>query len=182
VVTPTPPPSLLTPRILWLALLMSQGIYLGILQMPGIVQPPTQPPDPTMLIALAGAALTTAVMSFLLPRILRRGAARGSNIETVETPGTAQSASYRAPLATARGFQDRDAALREGLKQGMSPFIVGLALTESIALFGFVLGFLGHPLFSYLPFFAVAWLLMLVRFPTENTFLGPLADAHGVTL
>lgn len=180
--TPTPTPSLLTPRILWLALLVSQGIYLAILQMPGIVQPPTEPPDPIMLLVFGGAAMMPAITSFVLPRLLRRAAARASRIETVETAGTAQSASYRAPLATTRGFQDRDAALRTGLKQGMAPFIVSLALTESIALFGFVLGFLGHPLLSYLPFFVVAWLLMLVRFPTENTFLGPLADAHGVTL
>lgn len=54
--------------------------------------------------------------------------------------------------------------------------VLGLALTEAVALFGFVLGFLNAPMTTYLPFFAAAWLVFLLRFPRRSSpigFLGP---------
>jgi hypothetical protein len=46
--------------------------------------------------------------------------------------------------------------------------ILSLALAESVCILGLVLGFLGAPAMVVLPFFAVTWLLMLLRFPTQE--------------
>jgi len=50
----------------------------------------------------------------------------------------------------------------------LTSLIVALALAESVAIFGLVLGFLGAPPMVVVPFFAVAWILMIIRFPTKE--------------
>jgi F0F1-type ATP synthase membrane subunit c/vacuolar-type H+-ATPase subunit K len=50
----------------------------------------------------------------------------------------------------------------------LTELIVTLALAESVAIFGLVLGFLGAPARVVVPFFAVTWVLMLLRFPTHE--------------
>jgi F0F1-type ATP synthase membrane subunit c/vacuolar-type H+-ATPase subunit K len=50
----------------------------------------------------------------------------------------------------------------------VTTLIVALALAESVAIFGLVLGFLGAPPTIVVPFFAVAWILMIIRFPTKE--------------
>jgi hypothetical protein len=49
----------------------------------------------------------------------------------------------------------------------MTSFILAIALAEAVAIYGLVLGFRGAPLNVVLPFFVGAWILMLIRFPTE---------------
>lgn len=46
--------------------------------------------------------------------------------------------------------------------------ILSLALAESVAILGLVLGFMGAPPTVVLPFFVVTWLLMILRFPTQS--------------
>ena len=46
--------------------------------------------------------------------------------------------------------------------------ILALALAESVCILGLVLGFLGAPASVVLPFFAVTWVLMIIRFPTAE--------------
>ena len=46
--------------------------------------------------------------------------------------------------------------------------ILGLALAESVCILGLVLGFLGAPPSVVLPFFVVTWVLMVIRFPTQE--------------
>lgn len=172
-------PRLLTPRILWAALLFSQVLYFGMLAAPGLLPRPPVPPEPAMFYGLAGASVVVAALSWVLPALLWRSAAARTNVETKPIESPARSAAYRADVGP-RGFADREAALTLALQRGFTPFIVGCALNESVSLFGFVLGFVGYPLLWVLPFFLVSWLMMLPRFPTERGFLGPLARAHGI--
>jgi F0F1-type ATP synthase membrane subunit c/vacuolar-type H+-ATPase subunit K len=58
---------------------------------------------------------------------------------------------------------DQSAEQRE--RNSVTELIVILALAESVAIFGLVLGFLGAPARVVVPFFAVSWFLMLLRFP-----------------
>ena len=51
----------------------------------------------------------------------------------------------------------------------LTTLILALALAESVAIFGLVLGFLGAPARVVVPFFAVAWVLMFARFPTRES-------------
>lgn len=157
-----PQASLSVPRIMWLALLISQCVYAALLNVPGLIEVAPTPPPIVIRVVLGGAALAMAVASFLVPRFLWRSAMRQS--------------SYRAPQDSSRRH-DED-ALRQGMKLGMTPFIVGLALNESVAIFGLVLGFLGEHWFFTSPFFLLAIVLMLARFPTEQTFVAPLRE-HG---
>ena len=46
--------------------------------------------------------------------------------------------------------------------------ILALALAESVCILGLVLGFLGAPPSVVLPFFVVTWVLMIIRFPTQE--------------
>ena len=50
----------------------------------------------------------------------------------------------------------------------ITELIITLALAESVAIFGLVLGFLGAPARAVVPFFAVTWVLMLLRFPSAE--------------
>ena len=53
-----------------------------------------------------------------------------------------------------------------------SPYLVALilslALAESVAILGLVLGFLSAPPSVVMPFFVVTWVLMIIRFPTQQ--------------
>lgn len=49
----------------------------------------------------------------------------------------------------------------------LTSLILALALAESVAILGLVLGFLGAPAEVVVPFFTVSWVLMLIRFPTK---------------
>jgi hypothetical protein len=46
--------------------------------------------------------------------------------------------------------------------------VLALALAESVCILGLVLGFLGAPPSVVLPFFVVTWVLMILRFPTQE--------------
>lgn len=50
----------------------------------------------------------------------------------------------------------------------VTALILSLALAESVAIFGLVVGFLGAPASVVVPFFAAAWILMLIQFPTQE--------------
>jgi hypothetical protein len=60
--------------------------------------------------------------------------------------------------------------------------ILGLALAESVALFGLVLGQLGSPLPGVLPFFVVSWGLMLSKLPTERAIVQALEQVYDADL
>jgi hypothetical protein len=46
--------------------------------------------------------------------------------------------------------------------------ILSLALAESVCILGLVLGLLGAPPTVVMPFFFVTWVLMIIRFPTQD--------------
>jgi len=62
------------------------------------------------------------------------------------------------PRANAQSVEQRE-------RNSVTELIVTLALAESVAIFGLVLGFLGAPARVVVPFFAASWALMLLRFP-----------------
>ncbi|MFO0681867.1 MAG: hypothetical protein U0234_07450 [Sandaracinus sp.] len=153
-------PSILTPRILWAALLFSQAIYVALIA-GGILEAPSAPPDPMMLPVLGVVALGTAVVSFVLPRILHRNA-------------VAQAM----PTIQHQGMGDLS-LLRAAYQAGFAPLIVSLALSEAVGIYGLVLAALGFPLLYCLPFSALGGVLTLVRFPTERGFLAPFEERLG---
>jgi F0F1-type ATP synthase membrane subunit c/vacuolar-type H+-ATPase subunit K len=92
----------------------------------------------TLLYPLAFAAVTTAGASLMAPRMM---------LHKRPSRGTSTVTHDGGYLTT---------------------LIVALALAESVAIFGLVLGFLGAPPTVVVPFFVVAWILMIIRFPTRE--------------
>ena len=174
--TPLESARMMVPRILWGALFTSTCLFIAVLlfqQQSGLL--PTDPTDPIMLPAFAVVALGIAVASVLFPRHLHRTSLELAKLEVVtEVDERGGGVLFRDAAPTIRVFADQDTARRSAFVKFHTPFILGMALSESIALFGFVLGMLGFPLLHVLPFWIVCWALMIVRFPTLKRVLGPL--------
>lgn len=172
-------PELRTPRILWGALLFSTVLYLVVLFM---VHPPHQELQPLYPPLFGLLSLGIAVVSFVLPAQGYKQTVLRQKPEIAEEAD--QQGSDIIPYRDApkrRVFASPTDARRMARIAYQTPFILGMALSEAIALFGFVLGFLGHPLPYFIPFFVFAWVLMLVRFPTEKAVYGRYEQAMGAS-
>jgi hypothetical protein len=181
-VSPPPASLLTTPRILWLALLASQVIYVVLLVVPGLLSLPEEPADPSMLPLLIGIAGADAIGSFVLPAFLRRKAAAAAAIPIADVPDPDAPTGFRGVAPTIRTYVNRSAARRTAIQIGFAPFIIALALSEAITVMGFLLGFLGFPPLAWAPFFAVGMALTAARFPTERMFFAPIERHTGVRL
>ena len=179
--------NLQTPRILWGALLASNTLYFGILLYLNatVAQRAELHPDPTLAPVFAAAALGLAVASVLLPSRLHAAAARAAAVETrddLSDDPLGATQGFRRPASSERVFADPAAARRAALQAFLSPFIVSMAMAESVSLFGFVLGFLGFDLAVVAPFFVVGAGLQATRYPTEAAVEGPFERAQGALL
>jgi hypothetical protein len=178
-------PALNTVRILWGALLFSTVLFLVLLL---VIKPePPEPPEPLMLPVLAVAALGSIVAREVIPRMNYRQVAARVKLETTEEPvaDSARAASdvlpFRETTTVLRKVaKNPQAARQRALVIYQTVFILKMALAESVALYGFVLHFLGFPLLHALPFFGVCWVLMLTTFPTLEKAIAPLEQATGV--
>jgi hypothetical protein len=145
-----------TIRILWVSLvaltLLIAGHYF-YRSSSGAIHPP-RAPEPVMFYAIACMAVAVAAVSFLLPRISYRKAASRLREEL-------------------RG-QPEDEQLRALLPAFQTAFILGMALSESVTLFGYVLGNLGFAPSTCAPFFAAGTLFCLVRYPSDQAILAGL--------
>ena len=171
----------MTPLILWFALFGATFMYLAI---PALM--PLEDREPLelgMIVALSAAAVGTAVASRVIPSIQHRQGLVARNLKVTEQ--VVRDASDVLPYRDApkqRVFADPKAAETAAIVAFMTPFILGMALAEATALFGFILMFLGLPMLQALPFFALAWILMLLRFPTPRAVVTPLEKAYDAKL
>lgn len=173
-----------TLRVLWAALLGSNAVYLVVSEVLREQRPPDAPPvDVTMVGALGLASLIAAVVSVLLPGRLLRGAAQGAPLATraeVSSDPLAATQGFRRAPPTAAAWDDPAAARDAALRAYRAPFIVGMALAESISINGLVLAALGAPRLTVAPFFALGAALQLARFPTEARVMEAFAEARGI--
>jgi len=126
------------PRVLWAALFASTFIYIVVLE---LMTPEAVSDWQALVLPFAFAGVTTAAASLLAPRFIRARRLRGD-------AGQPPSSQTAGPFLVA--------------------LILALALAESVCILGLVLGFLGAPPAVVMPFFFVAWILMVVRFPTKE--------------
>lgn len=173
-----------SPRILWFALLMASLFYPAILLF--LLQKgslPARPSEPSMVPIFYVVALLTATMSFVVPRLglAQALAAFASRIGSESSSGgQAPWPGYRAPVTSERVLRLTDDDRRQLVNQLRPRLIIALALSESVSLLGFMLGFLGHPPALWAPLSAAGALLIAVRFPTARWALGAVERAHGV--
>ena len=153
-------PQLFNARILWLGLLASQGLYAALL-LGGVLHTPGELANPILLPALGVVAVAVAVVSFVLPAIMHRRAA----------------VALAATLGEHGG--DNQVLQRRAFEIGFAPLILSLALSESIAIDGLMLGAMGNPFLWCGPFFIGSVALTVARFPTQVMFIGPVEQALG---
>lgn len=161
-------PILRVQRILWFALTSSPLLYLGIARF--AAPAPAHPPEPVILYALAAVAVPIVGASFALPAaIFARavGARVGKEIRVrqVATPTQLEGGFRDAPPSAAE-VEDPAAVLRLAARLDLTPLILTLALRESVAIFGLVLGFVGFPFEVTAGFCGLSVALMLARFPS----------------
>ena len=150
---------LVTARVVWAGIIASVGVFFVVLH---VSEHPTEPQTPAMFPLFAIAALSAAVASFLVPPRIHAEMARAQGIETREEPN---SVTPGAATGTRRAFAQPDKARAAAWRLFNSSFILSLALSEAVALFGFAVGFTGFGEERALPFFAVALVLLALRFP-----------------
>ncbi len=172
--------SLLIARVLWGALLFSTVIYLVVLIT--IAPETTGPATGPHALVFAAIGITLAGTSIGLPPILYNGMLRRAGFETTDIPDEKAEAMFRDQQPTRRVFQSPDFVKSRAAQIALTPNIIGLAMAESIAICGFVLGFLGQPLNIVLMFFLAAWTLMIPRFPTARRALEPVERVYQARL
>ena len=171
-----PNPQFMTLRMLWAALFSATLIYLGVLQ---VIPARETAPAPMLVLVLVGTAIATAVMSFILPRHLLRAALAAAEVETTEIADQNAQSLFRDAATMVRVFEDSAAARRAALVASYTPSILRFALSEAVALYGFVLAFLGAELTVYLPLFLISWVLFGAHFPARAKIDKALEDAKG---
>ncbi len=142
-----------TLRIIWGAMLASIVMYIGI----GFVVAAEQPGSPPETVELyrmvfTGLAVSVLVAIPVLRRVLMGGV-------------------FLAP--SDRGMHGRDdgpapEVLEAAMAKYMQGSLVGIALAESVCLYGLVLAFLAADGSEVLPFAAVSALAMAVQLPRES--------------
>lgn len=138
-------PPLMTLQIIWVSLLLSAGMYVGlsfIIPFGGAGAMDTS----VLELAFTVASLGLLAASFVLPRrMLASAVAQGA--------GTTDVAAI---------------PLKELVAKAQAPWIVRLAMCEAVAIFGLILVCLSQRPMKVLPFGALAVLAMLAAFPSES--------------
>jgi hypothetical protein len=173
-------PYLRVARTLWFALLFASLLYPGLVVLLRMNDPEPLAPEVFLIPALYLAAMMSTAMSFVLPRF-KRGATFKPFASRVEndTGGAAPWPGYRSKVKGERVLRLSDDDWRVIARGAQTALVLALAFSESVALMGFVLGFLGFPWPFWVPLSVLGTLLILLRFPTERSLLRPLERAHG---
>lgn len=168
-------------RILWFALLAAAFIYMGVAY--GVLPKQTgAPQQPIMLPVFGVISLVMAVMSFLLPRTQYKQMAKATKVKIEEEVApSAFPSRYRDTLPKRAVFADPKAAMSRAFAVFQQPFILSLALSEAIGLFGLVLSQLGFGITMSLPFFLVGAVLVAIRFPQQSKILAMFEEARGAS-
>ncbi len=148
-----------TSRIIWFAMCMAILLYGAVLVMIALDQSQSGEPGDTsvMLPILAGMSVVTAIGTLMFKR----------HVFSDDALRAALSASP-ADVSALPGVDDLEADEQRVLAVVMSRHtmsIIVLALQESIAIYGLVLGFIARDPVMFAPFGAVALVLHLFEFP-----------------
>lgn len=177
-------PRLQTMKIIWGALCASVVMYPLVLVASGHGDPSPRGPEPVLVTTLTVMALIVSALSVAMPRMLfpqmARGRARALVSEDRAVTDEGQHGFREAASSVmTRTFSDPEAAEGAAHAVYFTRLILELALAEAVANFGVVLGILGLGLKTVLPFFAVALVLQLARFPTRDKVLTAFEEALG---
>lgn len=163
--------------ILWAALLASVFIYIVVGFFITGDREPTEL-DGTLVVIMAVCALGAGGASFILPqmmfspeRIRKHMRETEPDLEALaKDPQTQQVDEDK--LESLKTLSEVEQRLVGLPALYFAPFILGLALAESVAIFGLMLTFMGGDMTYMLPFCGAAIVLMIMRYPR----LDPIFD------
>jgi hypothetical protein len=139
----------------------------------------TVPPTPELPYIFGAAALAVAAVSWFLPAHLLDLKIRATTLER-RTEVAQGETMFRHAAPTHEVFTvPFETAFTRVLPGYQTAHILALALSEAILIFGLVIGFLGFELVIAAPFFALGWLLILVRFPRDAPVRKRIEAFHG---
>jgi len=170
--------ALTTMRMIWASLSFSTVIFLMV----GLTmtQVPDEPPSKLILFAFAFVSVGIAGASQLLPKQTLVLALKAQKFQVIEPPAAERM--FNDSPRRGRKFA-QPAEVRHKLVQcAQTPFILGLVLSESVALMGFVLLMQGFAVTQALGFFVVSWVLLLSRFPKLETYQRVLEASYDAEL
>ena len=130
---------------------------------------------------LGGLALGIAIISIVLPaRVFDQGL-RAMQV-TYENEVGEPVGSFRESAPSTKLIAKPHDTVIAAFPRYQTPFILGMALAESICLFGFMLGFMGAHPYTYAPFFALGLGLMAWKFPRLATITSALERVKGAKI
>ncbi|HEY2368849.1 MAG TPA: hypothetical protein VGH87_20780 [Polyangiaceae bacterium] len=169
-----------TMRILWMALFGSSVMFLFMITSHVVHDEHARMPPhlPEMLGALA---FGISIVSIALPARGFDMALRTMKV-TFENEVGEPVGSFRESAPVEKLFASPHQTVMDAFTRFQTPFLIGMALSESICLFGFMLGFMNAPPTTYAPFFAVGLGLMAWKFPRLSTITSALERVKGAKL
>lgn len=170
-------PILHTSRIMWAAMNATPVVFTVVLM---IARPRDLEPEvPLMPFMLGAVALAVFATSVVLPRHQLDLAIRKLSLEQ-RTEVLAQETLFRDAAPTRQVFvAPLSETFRKIAPAFQTGFILGMALSEAVILVGFVLVFMGFDPVTAVPFFAVGWTSMLLRFPRVAPVARRIERLHG---
>ncbi|MGZ3424801.1 MAG: hypothetical protein ACXWUG_05275 [Polyangiales bacterium] len=139
----------------------------------------TLPPQQLLTLRILWASITSSTLVFLLVLDMAHLPAHRPNPTMIPVLAVAALGCLAVGIILPRTTLRAKREARRPAVMFQTAAILGLAMTEAIALFGLVLGFQGFDLPVFLPFFVVAWLVFALRFPRPTHPLGFLGPALG---
>ncbi|HEY6728228.1 MAG TPA: hypothetical protein VI197_29665 [Polyangiaceae bacterium] len=170
--------ALATMKVLWASISFSTLVFLMVGL--SVAQAPQQPPETLMLFAFAALSLGLIGASQLVPKQLLAAALKAQRFEVVEPPATERM--FDDSPRRGRKFAQPDQVRQKLIQCAQTPFILGLALSEAVAIMGLVLMMLGFQLTHTLGFFVVSWVLLLSKFPKLASFEHALEASYDAEL
>lgn len=170
--------ALATMKVMWAGISFSTVLFLAVGV--GVAQVPDQPPERMMLFAFAALSLGLLAASQLVPKQVLIAALKAQKFEVLEPP--AEERMFDDSPRRGRKFAAPDQVRQKLIQCAQTPFIVGIALSEAIAIMGLVLMMLGFSLQHALGFFVVSWALLLSKFPRLSSFERVLETSYDAEL
>jgi len=165
-------------KVLWASLSFSTVIVLMAgLQAAAV---PDEPPPMVMLFALGFVSVGLVGASHLLPKQTLVAALKAQNFQVMDP--SAKERMFNDAPRRGRKFAEPAEVRKKLVMCAQTPFILGLALSEAIALMGFVLLMQGFAPTQALGFFVVSWLLLASKFPRFESWQRVLEGTYDADL
>lgn len=169
-----------TARMLWMSLTVSV-LLLGVVAF--VAPPQDNAPQMPMLVIFAVVAVGEAIASFIVPANMMRTGFKTLEVETTEEPvANDDSAMFRTEPRMQKVIKNPKKALRVARARYQTPLILGLALSEAVAINGVILSQLGFSMAVFLPFLVVGLVLVAIRFPSDERLVAALEAGTGARL